>query len=279
MPDGSTSLPRLDGPAWEATRRALHQATRVLGSIRAAASPALPNELRHGVHPQPRGASTGALDFGGEFELDYVRASVYFKRNGTEVFALPLAGYHQQSFFAEVLGCLDEHGIAARVPGDKIVHEEPFSIDTAHAAAYADVQWRMFRAIARAKSRMYGPQTPITLWPHGFDLSTIWFASGMDEKNDPHVNFGFSPGTEDIPGPYVYVYAWPAHGELLDTLSEGWVRHDGWSTPGAVLHYADLAIGPDPIGRVAELLTSAYSSVAPRLAREGHASNGLPTAG
>ena len=97
----------------------------------------------------------------------------------------------------------------------KVTETTPFQPDSDQAKTYAQVMWRMFGTLARLKAHMYGPQTPIALWPHGFDLSTIWFVDGMEERYDPHINFGFSPGTPDVGQPYFYFYAWPVPGGAL----------------------------------------------------------------
>ena len=49
----------------------------------------------------------------------------------------------------------------------------------------------MFQMLAVVKASMFGPQNPLVLWPHGFDLSTLWFVDGMVEASNQFL----------IPGP------------------------------------------------------------------------------
>lgn len=263
------SLP--DYTTWTATRRALHQSMQVLRSARLLGSEPLPNDLHYSTLPTPQGATTGPLRNGGEVILDYRRLAIAIRRGDEEVATIPLAGHSQTSLFDAAFDALAAAGLEGDPARGKVTETEPFAVDAEQGAAFAEVQWRMFRALARAKARFLGPQTPIALWPHGFDLSTLWFVRGMDERRDPQINFGFSPGTPDVGQPYVYVTAWPAPDGLAERLPAGMEWHTAWSTPGGLLRYETFANGDDPETVVAEALIDAYRAASELLNATPHA--------
>jgi hypothetical protein len=100
--------------------------------------------------------------------------------------------------------------------------------------------------------------TPVTLWPHGFDLSFLWFPSGTEETKDPHVNFGFSPFTPDVGQSYVYFYAYPVVPGLEMDVPSPMRWHTTWATPGGVLEYDKFAGVGDPEAMVEEILSTVY---------------------
>jgi hypothetical protein len=250
------TLPDLSN--WDETRTALHQSMQTLRSTRLLGVDPMPNELEYSAIPIASGATTGPLSFGGELQLDFTRTAVIYERDGAETFAIGLQGYNQTSLFDAVFNAFGRVGQRLDPNRNKVTETKPFQPDIGQAKTYAEVMWRMFGTLARLKARMYGPQTPIALWPHGFDLSTIWFVDGMDERHNPHINFGFSPGTPDVGQPYFYFYAWPVPDGLdkqIPSLAE-W--HTEWGTPGGVIRYERFARESDPETVVADALVEAY---------------------
>ena len=251
------SLPELSN--WDDTKTALHQAMQVLRSARLLGVDPMPVELEYSTIPIPEGATTGKLSFGGELQLDYTQgAIVYVDKNGNEAFKFALNGHTQTSLFDTVFQAFADAGTPLEPSRSKITESTPFNLDLGQAQTYAQVQWQMYLILSAVKGRMLGPQTPVALWPHGFDLSTIWFAEGMDEHNDPQMNFGFSPGTPDIGQPYFYVYAFPLPEGFSDALPDIFNWNTSWSTPGGYIRYDQFATADDAEGVIANALISAY---------------------
>jgi hypothetical protein len=208
--------------------------------------------------PIPSGASTGPLKFGGELLLDYARAAIIYRQDGMDVFSVGLAEQHQTSLFDAVFEQFTKAGHNFEANRAKITETRVFSVNLELAAAYAEVQWRMYTALSWVKGRMLGPQTPIMLWPHGFDLSTLWFVDGMNEREDPHINIGFSPGTPDVGQPYVYFYTWSSPEGLAAKLPPNVVWHTGWSAPGGYIKYESFANTSDPEGIVLDAMSQVW---------------------
>lgn len=251
-------MPLPDLSNWDDTRTALHQSMQALRSTRLLGVDPLPNDLHYGTLPIPTGASTGPLSFGGALSLDTTRGAMIYERDGAEIFSIALNGHNQTSLFDAVFAAFQQAGHNLDPNRSKITGTTPFRLDLAQAQTYASVQWRMFGVLAQLKARMLGPQTPVILWPHGFDLSTLWFVDRTDEHKDPHINFGFSPGTSDVGQPYFYFYAWPVPDDLPGQLRPELKWHTAWATPGAVLTYDTFAGVDDPEALVSDILLDSY---------------------
>ncbi len=245
---------------WNATQTQLHQALHVLRAVRLPNVAPLPNFLAHSNWPTPQGASTGPLDFGGVLDFDYGAGSIRYQQDGTEVFIIPLHGHSQISLADAVFAALADAGHRFEPRRDALTSSAPFSLDPADARAFAEIQWRMTLVLARMKSHMFGAQSPLVLWSHGFDLSTLWFPGGTDELQDPHINFGFSPGTPDVGQPYFYFYVSPPVEGLRETLPQSVTWQTGWHAPGGALKYEHFATLPDPEALVTPLLIQVYET-------------------
>ncbi len=256
-------LPALSN--WEGTRTALHQALQVLRSTRLLGVDPLPNSLEYGTTPTAYGATTGPMKFGGELQLDFNQGAVIYRRDGATAFSVPLAGHNQTSLFDTVFAEFGKAGHHFQPDRGKITNTTPFNIDTEAAKTYTGVMWRLYTALARVRGRMIGWQSPVTLWPHGFDLSFLWFAEGAEERRDPHLNFGFSPFTPDVGQPYVYFYAYPVVPGLENNVPALMRWHTAWATPGGVLEYDRFAGADDPEGMVEDALLTVYRAASARM--------------
>lgn len=245
---------------WHAMKDTLHQAAQVISQVRLTGVDALPNSMQYGVYPMPYGATTGKLKYGGTFHFDYGMGKYIYEKDGNEVFEVSLSGHSPKSAFKAVFDALAEQGQDLEPNWEKATSTNPIELNTDHAENYAEVQWWTHGVLARLKTWMFGPQSPIMLWSHGFDLSTLWFVEGMDEHNDPHINFGWSPGTPDVGQPYFYFYAYPQPDGLAEQLPADIHWHTEWATPGGLIKYEQFVGAEDPDEYVFNLLYAAYKS-------------------
>lgn len=135
-------------------------------------------------------------------------------------------------------------GERVRVDGAELVREtrtgeerEPLArVDAAAARALA--AWYAFgdSLLEQLRTEAVPEEAPsiVQLWPEHFDIAIELGA----ESHAARANYGFSPGDEDHPEPYVYVGPWVAER----------ARGPLWNArgfPGAELTYARLLDGPD----------------------------------
>ena len=247
------ALPTLEN--WESTRHTLHQATQVVGEIRLADSPPLPNYLHYSVSVTRTGISTGTLQAGGELQFDMTTTELIYKRDGKTLLSTPVADHTQRSLMQAVQNSLHEVGVTLEPTLKSITHDEPFVWDAGLANDYNRVLQQAWRAIASFRAHLLGHMTPVVVFPHHFDISFLWFAEGHDEHEHPHVNFGFSPESPGFPRPYFYFYVYPEPDGVKDITLPApgrWVD-EPWS--GAVLEYDAIRDSHDFEGDVMACFT------------------------
>lgn len=99
----------------------------------------------------------------------------------------------------------------------------------------------------RSDSEPVDDASSTQIWPEHFDAA---METG-DAESGKRASYGFSPGDEEHPEPYVYVAAW---GEI-DRSNEYWNEK---AFNGSSLSYADLAASPDPFEAALNFLRDGY---------------------
>jgi hypothetical protein len=140
-----------------------------------------------------------------------------------------------------------EHQV--RVDGTELVRERdrvetrtPLDVDAESARALAE--WFALGAdvleVLRGEAEPAGDPSIVRLWPEHFDVAI----EAGDEAAGRRANYGFSPGDDDHPEPYLYVGPW-----------SGEVEGELWNAQGftgAELGYAELRAAADPAAAALE---------------------------
>jgi hypothetical protein len=191
---------------YQRTLESVRQTLRVLGLVRSVLSEEQVNELHFSTVPKTYGASTGRLKDGSKLTYDYASNKLIFKSVKKDDFTISAVGKNQKSLIEEVSNKLNSIDYDVKLQFKSQPGTTKFEFDKNIIKKHLDIQNIVLSGMDRARSHMTGFQTAISLWPHGFDLSFLWFREGHNEKKDWHMNFGFSPGlSEDQP--YLYFYA------------------------------------------------------------------------
>jgi hypothetical protein len=245
---------------WEPTRNSLHRAAQIIGALRRARVARQPNALHLALFPTTAGLETGPLDDGASVALTFADRMIRVRSATGDVFSLSLDGLTPRAALTKAAAALSLDPAMLAQPDDP---DAPLAFDPAHAAAYAGVLNTVYVGLARWRARLLGPMTPLVVWPHGFDLSGLWFAGeAADEAHEPHVNLGFSPASPGFPRPYLYTYArpWP-DGAETHPLPGAARWHDGeWA--GAVLDYDALSQEPDPVHMITGFAAASFRILA-----------------
>lgn len=249
---------------YEPTIFYLHQAARLLETVRLLTRPPMPLYLQLPLEPQETALSTGVLPDGSQVLLDFGQAALL---HGQTV--LPLAEHTQATLLEALYQALESAGtitlpatsgnysdrlyLALANSGHPaypkpptLNHDTPLQIDKTTTAEYGHILYTLFTTIARFRARLTGLCSPLVVWPHHFDLSMLWFAGTALDDYQPHLNFGFAPFSEGLPRPYLYAYAYPYPANLTTPpMPKGTYWHTtGWR--GAVLPYDTIAQQPQP---------------------------------
>jgi hypothetical protein len=273
---------------WDATAHGLHRATQLVGAIRQWAAEPLPNFLHLALQVEPEGLSTGKLPAGGEIRVDFKRAALIYRPSKGDETAIPVNGRTAFSLFQALLKALQadefasalqdvqEEGLVSAVLAAvraknaalaeklaRLADNTSLEINTRLAGEYADVLYTVFTAVARFRARLTGHMTPVIVWPHHFDLSTLWFVEADMDDRKPHINIGFAPFSEGLPRPYLYVYAhpYPANIEYPALPHPAYWNHQGWT--GVVVDYDAIAQQDAPAEFVEQMCFDIFAALQP----------------
>jgi hypothetical protein len=256
-------LPALSN--WDTTRIALHQAAQVVGAVRAAVAAPEPNWAHLGLRVLPEGLTTGVLATIGELVLDFRTLAILYKPTNQDEVGFALAQHTQLSLADAVEKALNELGHPTALKRDKITCDTVFDMDADTAADYARVLFLLYEILRSFRESLPGEKSRLVVWPHGFDMSFLWFANGVTSEQAPHMAFGFSPYSAGLERPYLYTYAYPVLDGLTDlALPDATAWHTaGWT--GTVTPYDALIARPDPVATIESLLRHMFAQVSPLL--------------
>jgi hypothetical protein len=252
-------LPALSN--WGTTRTALHQAAQVVGAVRAAVAAPEPNWAHLGLRVLPEGLTTGVLPAIGELVLDFRTLTILYKPTNQHQVGFALAQHSQISLADAVENTLNALGHSTALKRDKITSDTVFDMDADTAADYARVLFLLHEILRSFRESLPGEKSRLVVWPHGFDMSFLWFASEVTSEQAPHMAFGFSPYSAGLERPYLYTYAYPVPDGLTDlALPDQTSWHtDGWT--GTVTPYDALVDEPDPVTAIETLLRHLFTQV------------------
>ncbi len=251
--------------------RQLHRAAGVLGAINQFDRMPETNHLEQTLRVERSGLSTGQLPSGHTFALDLERLELRADQARIGLHGLGQRGLLEAALNATGLAQdvpAFVAGLEAKgVPVDTadLLNDAPIQVNPSVATDYAGVLWRVFTAISRFRARLTGPVTPVAVWPHGFDLSTLWFSTPTALERAPHMNYGFAPFDRSGSAPYLYAYAYPMpDGFEQLSLPEGahW-NTQGWN--GMVVPYSQMAHTDDPEALIESTLEAVHRTLAPTL--------------
>lgn len=246
---------------WPTTRHALHQAAQLLGAIRAAVAPPQINYLHLGLRVLPGRLTTGSLGAIGEWQLNLRTQTLHWYPLDREPVTLPTRGVTQRTLTDTAINVLAHAGYRLDLDRARLGGEDSLEPNPATAAAYGDALTAIFSLFERLRATLPGAKTPLVVWPHGFDLSFLWFRKQVGTEEAPHLSFGFSPASAGLDRPYFYAYAHPVPPGLTDApLPEPARWHTaGWT--GVVLPYDDVAPREDAEAAILGILREVFEQM------------------
>jgi hypothetical protein len=254
-------FPPLPLAGWRPTRDTVHKYARVLGDVRRALAPYQKHSWHSALHAGAAWLTTTPIpagDFTFEMGLDFTlhEATIVTSRGGR--WREKLSGQSPAAFCRAVLAHLEGLGVRPEIDLSPFADEAPGAYDPEALGRFWQALTQIDMVLKRFKGEQRGETGPVVLWPHGFDIAVLWFSGrlipGQDPKrasrSDEQMNFGFSPGTDDIGDAYFYATAYPLpEGFLGAPLPAGAAWHTAtWK--GALLRYDALEGAEDPAGKL-----------------------------
>jgi len=270
------TFPPLSLAEWQPTRDTLHSYSKLLGKIRGALSPPLPNWWHVSLHAGPSGLFTPPIPLPADPAASFSLALDLPEHSLT--ISLPdgphqtgLAGQSPHSLTAWTLSTLKQAGIKPDIDRAPFSATDILPYDPRHALRYLQMLTAVHRTFEQFKATLPGESSPVQLWPHHFDLSLVWFSGREadvppgEEGGPEQVGFGFSTGDESMPEAYFYANPWPVpDGILTDPLPDGASWHTaGWV--GGLLPYRAVASADNPQAMLLNFLTAVQQHSAARM--------------
>ncbi len=277
-----TTWPPLPYAEWAPTSKTLHQYTQMLGKLKLALQPPLPQWLHTGLQLDSRGFVTGPLLTGGravDAGIDVVDGVLWLRAGSDPAVMVPLTGDRS---VADVWG--DFRAGLARLQVVADIWEKPqemadatlFSANTHDRAFDTGQAARFHRALCSIgevfdefRSGFFG-RTGVQFWWGAFDLAVLLFSGRHVHPPDDrgyimrydldaeHLNAGLWPGDDSSPHAAFYAYLHPRPDGCatvpIEPAKAGWVEAMGeWLLP-----YDEVRKSDDPGVVLLGFLNSVY---------------------
>lgn len=255
----------------EPTRATLHAYAHAVGAIPRAHHDAHPQWWHISLKPMIHGLTTDAIDTDVgtvSVRMNFVDHEIHVDRNGTTALAIPMDDGLTATRVGDQL--IDAVGLDETYDRSRFVNVEDRPYDREAARAL----WAVFDEAATIfrnhNARIGGEQSPVQVWPHGFDMATEWYGTRTAEYEEhgemrtmpAQLNLGFYPGGRA----YFYSNPWPFDGAALlnHDLPHGAVwKTEGWE--GSLLYLDQVAGHPDSSDRVLEYARAVFDVASPTL--------------
>jgi hypothetical protein len=283
--------PLLAYDPWKETQATLHLWTQIVGKIRLVQTPWVNHSWHVTLYVTARGLTTSPIPYGSqvfEIEFDFVDHQLRIKTTDGRTETLLLAPRAVADFYQELFARLKALGLEIRIRTmpSEIPDATPFEHDWQHAAYDAEHVTRFWRALVQAdrvfkafRSRFSGKASPVHFFWGSFDLAVTRFSGRQAPPHRGGVpnlpdwvareayshevsSCGFWPGSETVPYPVFYSYAYPEpDGFRSAPLHPASARYDS-NLGEFVLPYDDVRQASSPDATLLEFLQSSYEAAA-----------------
>jgi len=286
-PQACDAWPELPYDEWSGTQKSLHLYAQMLGKLRLALSPQLPDWFGARLYTGARWITTGTMPHGTctvEARIDFVEHDLVIDVSDGSRRKVPLLPARcVAEVWADLLAALEDLGIVVDLwsKPQEIANLTPLDRDRVHCVYDPDYVMRWFAVLNavenvfdRWRSRFFG-RSGVQFWWGSFDLSVVLFSGkrlvpppgiGYIRRYDAdaeHLSAGFWPGNDEAPQPQFYAYLLPhpkgAERQEVRPKQAVWGAGMGeWFLPYDAVREAD-----DPEATLMEFLDSVYEIVWP----------------
>jgi hypothetical protein len=285
------SWPDLPFHFWKDTYLTLHLWTQIVGKIRLVQTPWVNHSWHATLYVTSRGLTTSPIPHGSrtfQMDFDFIDHRLLIQTGEGEVEALRLGPRSVADFYRELLARLAELDLLVKIheAPNEMAEAIPFARDDGHASYDPDAVHRLWRILAQAdrvfkkfRARFIGKCSPVHFFWGGFDLAVTRFSGRRAPEHPggiPHLpdwvtreayshevsSCGFWPGSEQVPHPAFYSYAYPEP----QGFSAAPVRPSGAGYHRGLreflLPYEEVRRSPSPDGCLLDFLQTSYEAAA-----------------
>ncbi len=255
----------------EPTRATLHAYAHAVGAIPRAHGIHHPRWWHISLKPTVHGLTTDPVrtpDGHVSIRMNFADHEIHLDRSGMTALVVPM----DDGLTATEVGnqLIDAVGLDDRYDRDRFTNDDERPYDRDAAAAL----WSVFNATALIfrdhNDEIGGEQSPVQVWPHGFDMATEWFGTKMQEYEEhgeiqtlpAQLNLGFYPGGRA----YFYSNPWPFDAAALlgNELPHGaeW-NTEGWE--GSILYLDQVAGHADSSDKIRQYARAVFDIASPTL--------------
>ena len=283
--------PLLPLEAWKPAYATLHMWLQIVGKTRLALAPIQNHWWQVALYVTPRGLTTSTIPFGEHafaVDLDFISHELLIRTSAGSARVLPLGAQAVRDFYRDYMAALHALGIDIKLLARpvEVLTAIPFAADIEHASYDPDAVHRCWQIIAHADrilkkfaGRFIGKASPVHFFWGSFDLAYTRF-SGRGAPRHPGgapncadyvmveayshecCSFGFWPGSDALPEPAFYAYAYPEPPGFAERrITPDGARYD-LGLHEFVLPYDAVRCAAQPDRMVLEFFQSAYDDAA-----------------
>ncbi|HZW12732.1 MAG TPA: DUF5996 family protein [Noviherbaspirillum sp.] len=290
-PRQTKQWPSLDFDAWKETCATLQIWTQIVGKIRLVRTPWVNHSWHVPLYVTARGLTTSPIPCAtGAFQIDFdfVDHKLLIQASDGAADAMSLHPCPVADFYAELMSKLDALGLATKIVTmpNEVIDPIPFEQDRMHAdydAEYANRFWRatvqVDRVFKEFRARFIGKCSPVHFFWGSFDLAVTRFSGRPAPEHPggiPHLpdrvareayshevsSCGFWPGSEALPYPVFYAYAYPEPaGFSAASFMQDKARYDTVFRE-FILPYDEVRQADSPEGMLLSFLQGSYEAAA-----------------
>jgi hypothetical protein len=289
--DDSDVWPSLPYDEWKETCATLHMWTQIVGKIRLEQTPWINHSWHVTLYVTPRGLTTSAMAYGTrtfQIDFDFVDHRLLVAASDGASRTLALEPRTVASFYEELFAKLGELGlnVAINTTPNEVADPIPFERDDVHAAYDAEYANRFWRALVQAdrvftrfRARYIGKCSPPHFFWGSFDLAVTRFSgrpAPVHPGGIPHLpdwvtreayshevsSCGFWPGSDAVPRPIFYSYAYPEPEGFRDRPVRPDAAHYDTGMKEFVLDYDVVRTAESPDEALLDFMQSTYDATA-----------------
>jgi hypothetical protein len=285
------SWPELPYAEWKETYATLHLWSQIVGKIRLVQSPWLNHSWHVPLYVTARGLTTTAIPYGMrsfEIDLDFTFHAMLIRSSDGNTASIALRPRTVADFYRELLARLADLGykITINTTPNEMVDPIPFDQDQLHASydpAYAhrfgQLLTQVDRVFKQFRAGFIGKSSPVHFFWGAFDLAVTRFSGKAAPEHPGGVpncpdwvmreayshevaSCGFWPGSESMPYPAFYAYAYPEPPGYSDAhVLPSAAAYDS-TLREFILPYEAVRTAPSPDAVLLDFLQSSYEAAA-----------------